>query len=289
MIVVDLAEPVNPVDANAPSNYDLRRPGLNMTYDDADDVVLPVDPDYVAGSRQIQVTVQGGLRPGEYRLTLIGDSSIHDTAGLRLDGDGDGIEGGNYVRIFAVEASVVGRHVFYNNSAFDQNNSAANASDDAAIAPDKTALLPGETATFANYTSYSGGLNGIMIDIANPGGPVTQSDLAFRIGNDANPEGWSTAPAPASVSVRTGGGENGADRITIIWADHAIANVWLQVTVLANATTGLVRNDVFYFGNTPAETGDSPASAAVDQADRDGDGIGDACEGATVLQSGRYQ
>ena len=37
--------------------------------------------------------------------------------------------------------------------------------DDAAIATDKTALLPGETASLANYTSYSRGINGIMVDL----------------------------------------------------------------------------------------------------------------------------
>ena len=38
---------------------------------------------------------------------------------------------------------VVGRHVFYNRSAWDGNNAAANAADDNAIASDKVALLPG--------------------------------------------------------------------------------------------------------------------------------------------------
>ena len=43
----------------------------------------------------------------------------------------------------------------------------ASATDDEAIASDKVALLPGETATFANYTSYARGINGIMVDIAD--------------------------------------------------------------------------------------------------------------------------
>jgi len=64
----------------------------------------------------------------------------------------------------SIEAEVVGRHIFYNQSAFDGNNAQANAADDNAIATDKQALLPGESATFANYTSYSRGINGIMDD-----------------------------------------------------------------------------------------------------------------------------
>src|SRR5580698_7642731 len=59
-----------------------------------------------------------------------------------------------------VEASVVDEQIFYNDSAFDGNSTAANAADDAAIATDKTPLLPGQTAGFANYTSYSRGING---------------------------------------------------------------------------------------------------------------------------------
>ena len=56
---------------------------------------------------------------------------------------------------------MVGRQIFYNNSAFD--DPATGGSDDDAIATDKEALLPGETAGFANYTSYSRGINGIKV------------------------------------------------------------------------------------------------------------------------------
>src|SRR6185437_12705632 len=86
----------------------------------------------------------------------------------------------------AVAATVVGQSIFYNNSAWDGNNPAASASDNLAIATDKSALLPGGTATFANYTSYSKGINGIMVDIANlPAGTtsLSPSDFAFHVGN----------------------------------------------------------------------------------------------------------
>ncbi|MDY7010415.1 MAG: hypothetical protein SVV80_06635 [Planctomycetota bacterium] len=85
------------------------------------------------------------------------------------------------------KATVVGRHVFYNNSAFDGNNAAANADDDGAIATDKTALLPGQTATFANYTSFSRGINGVMVDISELPGTPTAADFAFKTGNPDPP------------------------------------------------------------------------------------------------------
>jgi len=182
-------------------------------------------------------------------------------------------------------ATIAGVYFFYNNSAFDGNNSAANAADDNAIAPDKTALLPGGTATFANYTSYVRGINGIIIDIGGLSAPMTSADFEFRTGNDNNPSAWAVATAP-TISVRWGEGAllpdgiTHADRITLTWEDYyvlqngnwilnpnGIGQTWLQVTVKANANTGLNQNDVFYFGNAIGETGDSATSAAVNIVD----------------------
>jgi hypothetical protein len=165
-------------------------------------------------------------------------------------------------------AAVAGRHVFYNRSAFDGNNPAANTSDDAAIATDKAALLPGGTATFANYTSYSRGVNGIMVDVAGlPGASLTAGDFAFHVGNDASPGTWAAAPAPSSVTVRPGGGLSGSDRVTITWDDRAVKKTWLRVTVNANADTGLAAGDVFYFGNAPGESGNWATAAIVNGVD----------------------
>jgi hypothetical protein len=164
-----------------------------------------------------------------------------------------------------VPAAVVGRHVLYNNSAFD----AGAAGDDGAIAPDKVALFPGQTAAFVNYTSYSRGLNGIVVDIEGLHDPaeLTADDFAFRVGNDDEPGSWSAAPAPLSVSVRPGEGAGGADRVTIVWSDNAIQKQWLEVTIESTEDTGLAAADVFYFGNAIGETGNSTANAIVSSAD----------------------
>ncbi len=162
---------------------------------------------------------------------------------------------------------VYGRYVFYNDSAFDGNDSGANASDDGAIAPDKSALLAGGTATFANYTSYASGINGIMIDIPSLPGTPTASDFTFKVGNDSSPGGWASAPAPSSVTVRAGEGAGGSDRVTILWTNNTIEKQWLQVTVLATANTGLSSPDVFHFGNAIGETGNSPSDAEVTPTD----------------------
>ena len=169
----------------------------------------------------------------------------------------------------AIIASVVGRQIFYNNSSFDGGDPAANTADTGAIAADKQALLPGQSATFVNYTSYSRGINGIMIDVSNLENPaaLNASDFTFLVGNSNDPSTWTVAPAPSSISVRIGEGVGGADRITLLWSDNAIQNEWLQVTMLASDHTGLTSPDVFYFGNAIGESGNSPTDAAVTAAD----------------------
>lgn len=177
--------------------------------------------------------------------------------------------------------AVVGRWVFYNNSAFDGNDPAASAADDAAIAPDKAAAPPGLQTSFANYTSYSKGLNGIMVDVARlpAAAAPTAADFAFEMGN-THPftQPWTAnAPPPTSVTLRRGAGVEGSDRITLTWPDGQIQKTWLRVRVAATANTGLAQEDVFYFGNWPGETGNKPRikrlngtvvrAAAVDKAD----------------------
>ena len=166
-------------------------------------------------------------------------------------------------------AAVEGRFLFYNRSAWDGNDPAANASDDAAIAPDKTPLMPGGTAAFANYSSYTRGINGIMIDISNlaDAGALSASDFVFKVGNDNTPSGWAITPAPESISVRAGAGVGGSDRVTIIWTDGAIKKQWLQIEILATANTGLSEADKFYFGNAIGESGNSLVNAQVNSSD----------------------
>lgn len=165
----------------------------------------------------------------------------------------------------AAATVIVDRAVFYNNSSFDGFNPAINAADDGAIATDKTALLTGQTATFANYTSYDLGINGLMVDFSGGVGAVTAADFIFRVGDTADPSTWTPAPATSAVAVRAIGG--GVNRVELTWADGAIVDTWLQATVLATVATGIASPDVFYFGNLIGETGGDFAVTAADIAD----------------------
>ena len=165
----------------------------------------------------------------------------------------------------SVPAAVVGRRVFYNGSAHD----AGPAGDDGAVAPDKQALLPGGRATPANYTSYSRGINGVMLDIRSlPSGTIpVAGDFQFRVGTTGIPAGWPAATPPSGVTVRRGAGTGGSDRVTITWPDGAITNRWLQVTVPATTRTGLSAPDVFYFGNLVGDTADDLSVFTVNSQD----------------------
>lgn len=180
----------------------------------------------------------------------------------------EGLQGRELWRL--ASSTVAGRHVFYNNSTFDGDDAAASAGDDAAVAPDKQALLPGQTASFANYTSYARGLNGLMVDVAGLAGSPTADDFEFRVGNDNSPGNWPVLAAAPQVSVRPGAGVSGTDRVTLVWPSGAVQGAWLQVTVKTTGRIGLADDDVFYFGNAVGETGNSTSQAVVNAADEIG-------------------
>ena len=198
------------------------------------------------------------------RFRLSTDAAAANPTGAAGDGEVE-----DYTAHIAY-VTIADRHVFYDGSYYDDGD------DNNAIATDKEALLPGGTATFDNYISYArfrdGGwaatLNGIMIDISELPGTVTAADLEFNSGNSNTPGDWVAATAPTSVTVHEGEGTGGSDRVKVIWAETAVANSrWLQVTVLANANTGLAAPDVFYFGLATGECGDSTANTYVDATD----------------------
>ncbi|MDZ4781998.1 MAG: Ig-like domain-containing protein [Planctomycetia bacterium] len=195
-----------------------------------------------------------GLLGGVWDLKIKG--VLPDLQGGPFDSDfaGMSIEIANG-QLQIVPATITGRGIFYAGSQFGDT-----------AATDKQALLPGQTATFANYTNYVDGINGVAVDMANVLGTPTLADFAFYVGNSNDTATWQPAPAP-SLEFVVGGGANGADRAMLRWADGAIAGKWLMVRTKSNAHTGLAADDVFYFGNAIGESGDNPGNALVNATD----------------------
>ena len=84
------------------------------------------------------------------------------------------------------------------------------------------------------------------------------SDFQFKVGNTSNSSTWSTGPAPTAVATWTG--TNGDTFADIVWANNAIQEEWLQVTVLADTNTHLASNFMFYYGSEIGATGISTAT-----------------------------
>jgi hypothetical protein len=170
-------------------------------------------------------------------------------------------------------STVAGRHIFYNQSAWDGNSAAIDAvNDNLAIATDKTAYLPGAgVAVYGNITSFSRGINGIIVDLsaAMTHTGISAADFVFKVGNDNAPSGWAAAPAPSAISVIAGGGVGGADRVEITWATGIIKNQWLEVQVLATANTGLASTDVHFWGNKIGDSGTSTPAGTFDTTSTD--------------------
>ena len=169
------------------------------------------------------------------------------------------------VELLKVESQVTGRNVFYRGSPLDADGAANGVGDDHAIAPDKRALLPGETPGFANITSYTGGITGVMVDVDDPPGTLTADD--FDVAMKSASGDWAPAPAPTSVTTRRNAGDGAADRVTLAWPEGVVRDAWLRVTVKPTGRTGLSAPDVFYFGNLVGKTGEGRRDLAVNAVD----------------------
>jgi len=235
-------------------------PGLTLTLDGAPRPTPNVFTGVVGIVRELGAPATQAVDCVAYEFVRWSDggAAVHTISTPAIDT--------TYVAVYRPATSIVGRYVFYNHSSFDGRDALTNAADDSAIATDKQPLLPGESAAFENYTSYTDGINGILIDIKNGGLPVTAENFTFRVGNDNSSESWAAAPPPALIDRRDGAGVDGSDRITLVWPDRSIRNEWLRVSY--SVAVGEPPRDVFYFGNAVGETGTSPGNAAVNAIDQ---------------------
>lgn len=105
-IQVGFSEALQGISATSPANYVLIEAGADHAFDTVDDVPIAVAPAYSFPETNLVLGLPDGvLADGRYRLTLSGTNAILDTAGNKLDGNGDGIEGDDYVRHFTIDRS----------------------------------------------------------------------------------------------------------------------------------------------------------------------------------------
>ncbi len=103
---ITFSEPLDVISARSIANYTLVAAGSDARFDTADDMKVPIVPQYNPGSSTVTLSLPNGILPdGSYRLTLSGSRAIFDASGNALDGDGDGAPGGDYVRIFTIDRS----------------------------------------------------------------------------------------------------------------------------------------------------------------------------------------
>ena len=182
-----------------------------------------------------------------------------------------------YIIPVGAVSDIVGRYIFYNNSASDLGGPIANVNDDDAIAPDKAPLLSGGIPRQANYTNYWRGINGIMVDIDRLFASPTGEDFRIRVTESASPDTWFPGPTPM-VTARPGEGVGGSDRVTLTWAGGEIINQWIEITMPPGNEWNMVDTNVFYFGNAvgdcdgDGQVGDSDYESFVSQFGRGGDG-----------------
>jgi hypothetical protein len=91
--------------------------------------------------------------------------------------------------------------------------------------------------------------------------------MEFKAGTGGDPSTWADAPRPVQLTIRPGAGTGGSDRLTFVWADGAIRDRWLRVTIRAVPQLGLDHDDVFTFGHLTGETGDSATPTRVSALD----------------------
>src|SRR5205814_1798982 len=105
-LIISFSEPLDPVSATSTTLYTLIEAGPNGTFDNLDDVILPISTiTYTPGSTDVRVFFSGQLAEGNYRFTISGaaGNAMVDTAGNAIDGDGNGTAGGNFVRAFHLD------------------------------------------------------------------------------------------------------------------------------------------------------------------------------------------
>ncbi len=165
--------------------------------------------------------VAGNLPDGFYRFTVYSNAgqSIHDLAGLRLDGDANGTEQGDFIRTFTLSATTA--PAFTGTSGDDVYYLRLNAAGtNVELFPNATGTgVPSYTAAIATLSSISfDGLAGndrLIVDLAN-GLPIPSGGVSFVGGAHTAGDRVTVFGTPAHSAVYTPNGTtNGSGTFTV--------------------------------------------------------------------------
>ena len=108
-ITLTLSSAVEGEDARNANTYRLLNLGPDRTVGGDDDVEIAVTPIYLDGTTQIELGLGESLAEGAYQLTAFsGEPGLRDPGGASLDGDGDGVGGGDFVATFVIDTTAPG-------------------------------------------------------------------------------------------------------------------------------------------------------------------------------------
>lgn len=193
-----------------------------------------------------------------------------------------------YNQMFGVRQQipiVVDSAIFYAGSAFDDGNI------ENAIDPGKTMVRQGaasQTLSFDNLLNNTSGINGLVFHIDFlPGDSLESDDFVFRVSPtgafieaDHPPDSWQIAPAPSSITVNSLSPER--SQVVIQWADNAIQNRWLSVSILANQNTGLGMEETYFLGHLLGEVNGQLSNGVYIVSNADAALISSSVNGASV-------
>ncbi len=159
-------------------------------------------------------------------------------------------------------ARIVSSYFYHKGSYFDTTFGVQAALDTGkSLARESSGVL---TLGYQNMINTSRGINGLVFDIQDLASTnLTAADFQFQMSpqnvydQPNNPPGsWAAAPAPTQIEVIPASGSTPA-RVILRWADNAIKDRWLRVTLKSTANTGLAEDEIFYAGHLLGDaTGD---------------------------------
>lgn len=218
------------------ANFELVERGPDDTFDTGDDVAhnLLLNDNYLVGSNDFVVDIDGALPFGEYRVRLV-SGGLQNPFGAAFDGDGDGTGGDPYDHFFDIVDDFVGPRVISSSVLEGDTVSAGGTTnftfgfdedlDAAGLGPEDVTLVGATTGAYIptafNYSAATDTLDvafgGLVEDVYTLTLLSGNGQFEDPVGNelDGEPDGGTTVPS--------GDGFPGGDFVVTFAADAVVS------------------------------------------------------------------